>query len=189
MGAEQYKLAFQTARIELDRLLEQRDEVERRISQLKQTIVALAPLAEEEDLVTELARAWMGALGLTDAIREVLRSETKPVTALEVKDRLIKTGADLSGYKNALGSIHTVLRRLVESKEATAGTDKEGSTTYEWSRQAMITTLYAQALGSETPSRAVRASGDQGASTMPPAIVSDLYRSGIRGDEKSKKKN
>jgi len=135
MTDEHYKEAFATARQELERLLEQREEIDKRISQLKQSIVALAPLAEEQDLLAEIVKGWMGEMGITDAIREVLKSSGDALTAMEVKDQLVRTGTSLRDYKNPLASIHAVLKRLVESDEAIADTDTEGNATYQWIRR------------------------------------------------------
>jgi len=56
--------------------------------------------------------------GLTEACRTVLRSAGRPLTALELRDRLVSVGFDLERYSNALASVHTVLKRLTESGEA-----------------------------------------------------------------------
>ena len=55
--------------------------------------------------------------GLTDACRMVLRNANQPLTALEIRDRLIAIGLDMDRYSNALASIHTVLKRMHEAGE------------------------------------------------------------------------
>jgi hypothetical protein len=49
----------------------------------------------------------------------ILRDADRPLTALEVRDRLVAIGFDVDRYSNALASIHTVLKRLYEAGELT----------------------------------------------------------------------
>src|SRR5262249_37903404 len=51
-----------------------------------------------------------------DACRLVLRGGV-PMTAVDVRDRLLHVGVDLSTYSNDLAVIHTVLKRLNEAGE------------------------------------------------------------------------
>ena len=47
----------------------------------------------------------------------MLRNAVAPLTALEVRDRLVSIGIDLGRYSNPLASIHTVLKRMHEGGE------------------------------------------------------------------------
>jgi hypothetical protein len=128
-----YKKAFAQARADLEKLLEQREEIDRQISKVKQAIIGLAPLAEESGLTgvaSVLARSFAEA-GVTDAIREILKSSQKPLTPLEVKERLIQMKPSAIAQSNIMASIHTVLKRLVP-KEARSFTDKQGEVVYQW---------------------------------------------------------
>ena len=55
-------------------------------------------------------------MGLTDAVRLALRSGV-PMSPMEVRERLLAIGVDLSIYSSDLAVIHTVLKRLNEAGE------------------------------------------------------------------------
>jgi hypothetical protein len=108
MSKDEYRRALDAAVREYEHLTAQRASLDARISQLQHSIAALTKLCGFEPTVP---------LGLTDACRLVLRNSPAPLTALEVRDRLISIGLDLTRYSNPLASIHTVLRRLHDSGE------------------------------------------------------------------------
>ena len=108
MTAQQYKLALDAAVREYEELGEKRRDIDRRLAQLAQTIGTLNRLCGYVPTVT-----W----GLTDAVRVVLRAAAHPMTPTEIRDRLEGIGFDLTKYTNPLAAVHTVIKRLNESKE------------------------------------------------------------------------
>jgi hypothetical protein len=134
MTGTDYKKVFQDLKDELEALLEQQEKTEKRIMQVKQSIVAIAPLAEEDDFVKQMAAVITTQMGITDSCRETLKTAGRPLTPIQVREELKKSGMDIKGYTNILASIHSVLKRLLESGEAKSGTNAEGDTTYEWKR-------------------------------------------------------
>jgi hypothetical protein len=92
-------------------------------------------------------------LGLTDACRLVLRGGL-PMTPVEVRERLLEIGVDLSVYTNDLSAIHTVLKRLNESGEIRLVPRASGKSAYLW--QAPPT---AVAIGPEV-AQYIRESGE-----------------------------
>ena len=108
MTTQQYKLALDAAVREYEELGEKRRDIDKRLAQLAQTIGTLNRLCGYVPTVT-----W----GLTDAVRVVLRGAPHPMTPTEIRDRLEAIGFDLVKYTNSLAAIHTVLKRLNESKE------------------------------------------------------------------------
>lgn len=136
MTNEEYRKQLELARAELESLAEQRDEIERRMSHLKQLIVALAPLTQAEDrseFGIDLTRVNIDftAIGITDACREILKSAGQPLSPVEVKARLIQMKPEFANQKNLMASVHTVLKRLVPS-EARSFITKDGETVYRW---------------------------------------------------------
>jgi hypothetical protein len=103
-----YRDALASAIKEYEDLGQQRRDIDDRLAQLAQTIGTLTRLLGLTPTVP---------LGLTDACRLVLRGAGLPLTPLEVRDRLLGIGADLSVYTNDLSAIHTVLKRLNEAGE------------------------------------------------------------------------
>ena len=131
--ASEYRQALNVARAELEKLEEQREETDNRIAQLKQTIVSLATLCKDKTFLAAWAKD-IEAAGITENCREVLRAAPIALTPLEVKDGLLKMGLDASKYTNLLASIHSVLKRLVESREARPVDCEDGTVAYKWRR-------------------------------------------------------
>ena len=131
MTTEQYRTALDSAIREYESLGQQRQDIDKRLSELAQTISTLSRLC---GLVPTVP--W----GLTDACRVVLRSGL-PMTPMDVRERLLAIGFDLSKYSSELAAIHTVLKRLNESGElrALAGGPKQGA--YLWNRPATAAAL------------------------------------------------
>jgi hypothetical protein len=121
--AEDYQRALESACREYETLTRQRADLDGRIAQLTQTIGSLTRLCGYVPTVP---------MGLTEACRMVLKAAGHPLTALEVRAQLDAMGIDLSKYSSDLSAIHTVLKRLTQSGEATfvaRGWDKPG---YRW---------------------------------------------------------
>src|SRR5262249_44025819 len=104
---EDYRRALDAAITEYEALGEQRRDVDKRLGELAQSIGTLMRLLGLTPTVP---------MGLTDACRLVLRGGV-PMTAVDVRDRLLHIGVDLSTYSNDLAVIHTVLKRLNEAGE------------------------------------------------------------------------
>lgn len=98
-----------------------------RDAQLKQAIATLEALEADEPLEFEGK--------LTDAIRQVLRSSARALTPKEVRTELNAIGYNLKRHGNPMAAIHSVLKRMVTSKDVKAiGTSK--GATYLWSPPA-----------------------------------------------------
>ena len=138
-----YRTALDAAIQEYERLGAERRAIDKRLSELAQTIGNLSRLI---GLVPTVP------LGLTDACRLVLRGGV-PMTPVEVRDRLQGIGVDLSVYSNDLSAIHTVLKRLNEGGEIRLIPRASGRNAYLW--QAPPTVI---AIGPEIAEH-IRASG------------------------------
>ncbi len=138
MDLQDYKKAFAQAKADLEKLTEEREEIDRKMSKLKQAIIGLAPLADDDTMTFNqlLVPEWAAA-GITDVIREVLNSAEKPLTPVEVRDRLVQMKPEMKEQMNLMASIHTVLKRLVP-KEAYSSTSKTGDVVYRRRRQVRI---------------------------------------------------
>lgn len=125
MPTADYRRALDAARREWETLARQRLEIEDRLAQLTESIGTLTKLCGLTPTVS-----W----GLTEACRAVLRNAGKPMTPVEVRNRLAAIGFDVSRYTNDLASIHTVLKRLNKAGELRFVPRKSGGHAYEWSR-------------------------------------------------------
>jgi len=135
MDGDVYKQVFNKAIDELSTLMEtleniesEREVVKNRIAEVRSGVLALSPLIGEKPQSVENKYPHLFPdlitpdIGLTDAVRKVLKSNGELMTAVKVRTELKETGYDTGRYKNILASIHTILKRLVESDEATIGT-------------------------------------------------------------------
>ena len=129
MTDDDYRRALENAHFELADLLLQKAAIEDRVVKLRETIVVLSKLVDEEfedyPIFTNFAVASLADVGLTDAVRSVLQKsrESEPLKFLfptDVRDRLKAANFDLK-YKNEMAAISTVLYRLDELKQVDKG--------------------------------------------------------------------
>jgi hypothetical protein len=91
-------------------------DIERRIiiekKQLRQTFLALWPLAYPDQETTDV-----NSMSLANAIRLIVGGLDRPVTPTEMRGKLTDLGFDLSKYENPMANIHTTMNRMVDSEE------------------------------------------------------------------------
>ena len=133
MSEEEYRRALEAAVREYEAIGEQRQDLDKRLGEVAQTVFSLARLCGLTPTVP-----W----GLTDACRTVLRNAGVPMTPVEVRDRLKALGFDLSRYSSDIAAVHTVLKRLNEGSELRSIPRGTGKQAYLWNRRA-----HAAALG------------------------------------------
>ena len=125
MTQDDYRRALETAAREYEDLGARRREIDQRLAELAQTIGTLSKLLGLTPTVP---------MGLTDAIRLVVRGAGVPMTPVEVRDRLHGIGFDVSKYANDLAAVHTILKRLNESGELRFVSRAPGKHQYIWNR-------------------------------------------------------
>jgi hypothetical protein len=131
MDAAEYKEMAVRIRAELESLEIQQEDIERRIARLKQALIGLIPLSEPpaNSLIAAELVSYMESTTLTDAARQILQAAKAPLSPIEIKQQLINMGKDLSDQKNVMASVHSLLKRLVESGEIET---KDNGLTYRW---------------------------------------------------------
>jgi hypothetical protein len=132
-----YRAALDAAIKEYETLGAQRRQIDDRLAQLAHTIGTLNRL---------LGLVPTVPLGLTDACRLALRGAGLPLTPMEVRDRLIAIGMDLSIYTNELSAIHTILKRLNESGEIRFVAKAAGKPAYIWNHGVVVVKNRAEAI-------------------------------------------
>ena len=108
MTHHDYRRALEAATREYEELGARRRDIDERLAQLAHSIGTLSKLLGLTPTVP---------MGLTDAVRLVVRGAGVPVTPVEVRDRLHAIGFDVSKYTNDLAAVHTILKRLNQSGE------------------------------------------------------------------------
>lgn len=123
---------------EREALDERREVIDRRIAKLRRAATGLGSLCGKTaaSLSREFPELFPESIdpdtGLTDAIREILKTNAEIYCSpVFIRDELKNKGYDLNNYKNALASIHTVLKRLRTQNEV-IDTTREGRTVYRW---------------------------------------------------------
>jgi hypothetical protein len=133
MADDDYRRALEAAVREYEALGEQRQQLDRRLAELAQTMSTLSRLCGIVPTVS---------VGLTEVCRLALRAAGVPLTPLEVRDRVRSFGFDLGRYTNELAAVHTTLKRLNDAGElrfiARPGT---GEKAYVWDRPARAAML------------------------------------------------
>jgi hypothetical protein len=136
MDVRHYRRTVTLYFLALRKLLEQRDQLNRKIEHTAELISANANFLPEDERATQLqklAETVAGPPGFTDSVRNVLRNvPSQALTAKKVRDLLRGAGFDLSSYTNPLASIHTILKRLAERGEVEVNAS-DGEVHYRWS--------------------------------------------------------
>lgn len=120
MPKDSYNVALESAKAELDDLLQKRREISLRVLRLQQTVSSLEALSEEDEAekVTVEKQGVPFTTNLTAAIRYVFRElPNSGLTPVEVKNHLINMGVNLDKYKQPMVPIHNTLKRLAHQGE------------------------------------------------------------------------
>jgi|GEM_PF-936291 len=124
---EDYKKALVVAERELDELLVRHAQGEKRIAQLRLTISGLRSLSEESDAAVTMQKSArvlptttqpIEDMGITDAVREILKASQFPCTVGMVRDEMEDYGYDTHRYSNIAATVSVILKRLVQQGEA-----------------------------------------------------------------------
>jgi hypothetical protein len=140
MEQEDFRQTWQDLMSERRRLFDQRTnletelvEIRYKITHLDEILSHLSPLAgfaNEDDL---------SSMGLTDAIRTVLKNAPERLSAMEVRESLQQRGYDLSGLTAPMASIYKILGRISDGENSEVEREKEeGRVYYKW-KQPVIT--------------------------------------------------
>lgn len=126
--SNKYEHELKLANVQLEFLLEGREEIEIEIAKKKQQIAALMTLAEQNEEIDQVVGMTLG--GLTEACVAAFRAAfPEPLTPVQVKERLAQLGFPVKHYRNAMAAIHTVVGRLCTGGRIVPVTTLEGEET------------------------------------------------------------
>jgi len=132
MSNESYRQALDDARTEMTRLIQQRAELDARLTQLKSTVDVLSALLNEPPkLGPDDLGEGRDAVGVSEAIRQVLTKADTALTPNQIKSLLTESGFDLAGYANPGAVIYNTLKRLVRQQEVDQINDPSGAFAYK----------------------------------------------------------
>jgi hypothetical protein len=131
--ARDYKTELRDAEASLHNMLWGLEHLQGEIAKQKRRVAALSELANIEE---DSAVAVGLVTGVTDAVRTVFMGAEKPLSPGEVRDRVEALG--LPPQQNLLASVHTVIRRLLESKDIEGKGDPASGGGYVWKRKEKI---------------------------------------------------
>jgi len=121
---------------ELQSLMQQRDEVMRKICTVKKTVAGLVTLFGDSDVHPELPELLghksSRSSGLSAECRLVLMNAERPLSAREVRDRVMRALPSLANHRDSLASVTTILNRLIRYGEACHVTDETGKHRWAW---------------------------------------------------------
>ena len=141
MDDSHYLTLIEDAFTKLEKLQRDRESIEAEVMKLEQLIAATANMLPDDVKnvimlrITNLRELFrLRDVGLTDAIRTILRQADGWLTVTNVRDRLVSLGFDFTEYStNPLASISTTLRRL-KPEEVDTSTVDGGVAAYRWKR-------------------------------------------------------
>jgi hypothetical protein len=126
-----YIEALDAAQRELEDLQTKRAEIDARIARLRETVVSLAYLVNDEGQNENLD---VSGIGLTDAVAKVLRLSGMALTPADIRDELARMGFDIKKYTDIIPNITKVLRRLHDKGHVDVSTTIKGDRkVYIWS--------------------------------------------------------
>lgn len=120
MNKTDYPKALEAAQIELERLVQERIELDHRIVRLKQTITGLSGLCEGNNDIASVPSGvvpMVRCLKLTSGIRQALAEAVSPMRPPELRETLMELGLNMTQYSNKLAVIHNTLSRLERQGE------------------------------------------------------------------------
>ena len=130
MTDSEYKKTLDGIRSELEDLLNQESELERRLTETRGRSEALGKSAQAlAGLLGEYEEEE--SVGITDAIRKIVGYGEYVWQPIAVRDRLQREEFPLDKYQNPLAVIHTTLKRLEGQGEVKA-VEKNGKIYYKW---------------------------------------------------------
>jgi hypothetical protein len=126
---------LESIELRLRDLLSKRTEIDREVSALQEARDILMRVSEQPlqsiPSIEEFIEA--GDVGITDAVRGALRlNYPNRLTALQIRNVVESHGFALKKYRNAMATIHQVLKRLVEDSKQVAVSVEGDEKFFQW---------------------------------------------------------
>jgi len=122
-----HELQEKRAQLEVDM-----SELRTEISHLDEVLAHLSPLAGFTSEPGDIT-----GLGITDAIRTVLKEKDERMSPLDISRKLKEKSFNLAGYSSPMASIYKILARLKEAEEVVVESENR-RIFYRWKNRAEI---------------------------------------------------
>jgi hypothetical protein len=131
MSDRQYELLLVTARRDLKKAYRDREDLDRKIAMLRQTVVSLGALCKEDSPLEDFKQWWSPrGKNLTDAVTNAICGSQTPVTVTEIRNILEDLGYRFQS-SNPQASIHSIIKRLIEQKLIAKAARRNPDGTYD----------------------------------------------------------
>lgn len=142
--------------------------IDRDLTKAALKVVSLAALCDDapKDRVIKETLSDVSKMGLTEAVRSIVRASDDWLTAMQIRDQVVRLGVNLSKYKNPLASVYTILGRLedevdISMRQSGSSRGKKGKSAKEtfvfrWKGQAETVWDRLQALPPEKADEIVK---------------------------------
>lgn len=128
-----FKKAIEESLDKLRALASQRDEIEWEMGKLQLAVRGLCNVVTdkaEREAYKQVLDRYRVHTGLTDLISLCFRMFDKSFTPAELRDFIVNYGSEASQQQNLLQSVHTIVKRMVESGEVKAVENEDGEKAY-----------------------------------------------------------
>jgi hypothetical protein len=115
--ATDIKTRLEQSKAQLVEFVRQRDQLNVAIIQLQNEIRALASIVWRDELTKRQNDIKQATVGISEAIRSVLRLKNIPMTAAGVKADLDMVGYDFASLANPSALVHNTLKRMAGTGE------------------------------------------------------------------------
>jgi hypothetical protein len=115
--ATDIKTRLEQSKVQLAEFIRQRDQLNVAIIQIQNEIRALSAIVWRDELTQRHNDIELAVIGISDAVRSVLRLQNKAMTAAQVKDALDLMGYNFAGLANASALVHNTLKRMAGTGE------------------------------------------------------------------------
>lgn len=116
MTDETIRETIKNLRRDLIKTLGQRDRLNLKLIELQNQIKSLEAV-RARNVLANLREGEQSIVGLSEAIRSVMRIKSKPMTPADVKESLVILGFDFSRFSNPSAAIHSTMKRMAGTGE------------------------------------------------------------------------
>ena len=137
---------LESIEVRIKDLVTKREEIDRELTGLQEAKKVLTPIYGQPLQSIPSIEAFIEArdVGITDAVRGALRlNYPNRLTATQIRDVVESHGFDLKKYRNAMATIHQVLKRLVEDSKQVDASVEGDEKFFQWIERPRSSPLHA----------------------------------------------